>query len=616
MYKYLVPLLIFSLVSGTAFALPTPDVLVSISNIIPLLIGAGVTFFGGIYYGIRKLLGSRASERVVSGLFGLFVLLIGFVIFLGYLWNEDRREQRINDIAMYLRCDIGAHEAYLRWNNAKGPESDRQWRKYGNFNLVPIDTLSQRLHLQPEATLIASYPRSIEYQSGIPAVEMNGELLPFDFVRPLELPAALRNDTAKDLYLVGFRYIQTNPEFYPLDKSFFSKYETVYIVMDVMDHHRYVYDNDGVLRPADVKNKIIKWPVRNERWILDEKRVHFPGIVNLLPTEELADLLGQEDVYLVAPFNSAYRSREIHEATYLSRLLGRIDPQRVISVDMNGPSTSSEMESLAKKLDGARFVVVGTSKNNWLYEGIDFAFEMWERLDHDPDRFKLAGFNTRLPESVAIHWEAQTSRGVIDMLYALFWRAISWLQRNFGLNVGAAIIVIAILLRLLFYPVGIFEARSRTARATIKKALKGKTRPLWGGSSQALLHHLKVRGAWELLGTLVMLILVLPAYQILSNPPEDLQSAGFLWIDKLTEADLLLSIVVGALLYFKMRLGATSAKARTTFLICLAFVLLLLYLPSSLLLYVIGVLTVTTGQDLMAVKHTNTIISRALLKAI
>jgi membrane protein insertase Oxa1/YidC/SpoIIIJ len=45
------------------------------------------------------------------------------------------------------------------------------------------------------------------------------------------------------------------------------------------------------------------------------------------------------------------------------------------------------------------------------------------------------------------------------------------------------------------------------------------------------------------------------------------------------------------------------------------FALLLLSLPSSLLLYVFGVLLVTTTQELFALRYSRRLMNRALLKA-
>lgn len=601
-------------------ALPTPDVLVSVANIIPLLAGAVVTALGSAYFWIRKVLGSNVSDLMIGGIFGLLIVLITLLIFSVHSWNEDRRTKRIADIAMYLRCDISGHEAYHRRNQAKTSRSYRMWQQYGHFTKIPIKDVSRKLSLQPHAALIATYRHSIEYASGIPAVEVDGQLRIFDYVRPYELSAAVRHldIKLKDLYLVDFRPFSRPPSLYKHDKNFFKRFDNVYIITDLSRTkpamHYYVKGEDGAYRAADMQNKMIDWPVRPEKWILDEKRIDFPGIADLLPDEEVAELLEQEDVYLVAPYDSWRRSRTVHEKNYIDPLLQGINPQRIINIDMNTRHTTRNLAKIAKTLDGARFVVVGMTKYDWVYQGLDFAFEMWERLNHNTERFKLTGFSTRLPEVVAIRWDAKRTESLIDKLYTPFWQAVNWLTTHASISTGAAIIVIALLLRLAFLPISFFEARSRIIRAKIKQSLTANKRPLWSGSSPVLLHHLKVRGGWELLGTLVLLMLILPAYQILSKPPEAFLHASFLWIDNLNQPDLSMSIIIGALIYFKMRLTNTTKKWALTLLICLTFVVLLFYLPSSLLLYVVGVMIVTTCQDLLALKHAQTAISQALLK--
>jgi membrane protein insertase Oxa1/YidC/SpoIIIJ len=609
MIFHLTVVLTILLLPVKAYALPTPDVFVSIVNIIPLLTGTVIAITGGAYYGISKRLGPHASKLFLGGLFGFLTLMIS----LGYLWHQNRQEKRLANIAMYLRCDLASHEAARKLYHPNNRNSLALWREYGNFKLIPIKKVPDKLRQQPSATLIASSSRTIKYHSGVPAVKVDGHLYPFSYIRSLELPDALKSNNSKDLYMTDFPYIARLPSYYKPDKSFFKKFENIYIVKDVENIDRYVIGKNGFFRPADPKNKIINWPVEKEKWILDEKRIYFPGIVNFLADDKVADLFDQKDVYLVAPYNSFRRSTSTYERYYLRRLLSKIDPNRIISIDMNLPTTSQKLEEAAKKLDGARFVAIGLSKTDWLYDGLDAIFEIWEHLDHDTERFRLLGFNTRLPEVVAIRWESGTRKGVIDTLREPFWDLVRWFKRQLGHSTGAAIFFLAVTLRLLFFPVGICEACSRIKRATIKNMLKNENKPLWSSASPVLLRHLKVSSGWEFLGTIVMLILVLPAYKLLSFPPEDFQNISFLWIDNLTQPDYLLSVLAGGLIYYKMSLGTTSAKPITMFAVTFAFVLLLIYLPGSLLVYVSGVLAVTIIQDIIALKRAEKTINRALL---
>lgn len=609
MILYLTIILIFLVLPIEAYAIPTPDMLISLVNIIPLLTGTVVAVVGGAYYWVNKRLGHHASKFFIGGMLGFFILLIS----VSYIWNHDKRANRISEIAMYLRCDPSAHEASIKRHSTKDLNSKTMWREYGNFKKIKMEELPEILRQQPDATLISTNNRTIQYHSGMPAANIDGRLYPFSYSRALELSTALQSNASKDLYLAGFSYMSRPPSYYKADKSFFKKYKNVYIVQEIYESDRYVVDKHGSLKMADANNKIIKWPVEKEKWILDEKRIYFPGIATLLTNKKVADLLGQEDVYLLAPYANYRRSRKNHEGMYTGKLLRWVDRNRIINIDMNLSSTSQQLAEIAKRLDGKRFVVIGLSKYDWLYEGLDATFEIWEHLDHDTERFKLIGFNTRLPEVVAISYEVKTRKGIVDSLRDPFWHIVTWLNRNVGLSAGTAIFVVAVTLRLLFFPIGICETRSRMKRAKIKHALQAEKRPLWSGSSPILLRHLKVSGGWEFLGTLVMLLLVFPAYKILSAPPEEFQNISFLWIDNLSQPDCLLSVFVGGLLFIKLRLGGTSTRYLTSFVLTVAFVWFLFYVPSSLLVYVSGVLAVTLFQDIIASKHTETTINRALL---
>lgn len=601
-------ILIFLLLPAAAHAIPTPDMLVSVVNIIPLLTGAVVAAGGGVYYWINKRLGSHVGKLFIGGVFGLFVLLIS----LSYTWNHNKKADRISEIAMYLRCDPSAHEASIKRYGAQDINSLAMWQQYGNFKIIPMQYVPETLRQQSNATLIAVNSLTIQYHSGIPVANVDGQLYPFSYSRVLELSSVLQANKSKDLYLADFTHITMPPSFYKADKSIFKKFDNIYIVHTLTDNDRYVIGRNGSLRKADVKNKVIKWPVEEETWILDEKRIYFPGIATLLTDVKVADLLEQEDVFLLAPYGNYRRSRKNHEQLYIKKLLRGIDRKRIINIDMNLSTTTRQLAEIAKKLDGKRFVVIGLSKYDWIYEGLDATFEIWEHLDHDSKRFRLLGFNTRLPEVVAISYEATNSKGIIDSLRDPFWNFVKWLNRSTGLSAGAAILLTALSLRLLFYPVAIREARSRMKRAKIKHALQAVKKPLWSGSSPILLRHLKVSSGWEFLGTLVMLLLVFPAYKILSAPPEEFQNISFLWVDNLTQPDYLLSIFVGGLIFYKLRLGST-AKYWSSFVLTIAFVVLLFYVPGSLLVYISGVLAVTLLQDILALKHTESTVNRALL---
>ncbi|MEW5757790.1 MAG: hypothetical protein AB1810_15990 [Pseudomonadota bacterium] len=601
-----------------AHALPTPDALVSVANVVPIITGAIATALGGVYLWVRRWLGPQAGGLIIGGVFGGFIVLVGLILLGAYAWYQDQRQERLDHLAMYLRCDIPAHEAFLEWNT-NNVNAEEKWRAYGNFKQVRMEVLPYQLMAQPDGALISTYRRSIQYHSGFPAVEVGGQLRPFTYVRPTELTRRLREINTKDLYLDDFQmHFERTPDKFASDPAaleVFRKFENIYVVVDVQNEHRYVRERDEKLRPANAEQSLIDWPVRDEAWIIDDARARFPEMLTLLPDDEVAELLDNEEVMLIAPYNSFHRSQYTHDVEYMDVLLTGVDKSRVLNIDMGGEWTSVIVEQLATRLDGKPFMVIGLTKYDWVYDGLDVAFEMWERLGHDPERFKLLGFTARLPEAAAIRWDAQNSKGIVDALHYPFWKAVDILEDGLGIVTGFGILIVAMLLRLVFFPIGIFEARSRMMRARIKQAIASTPRPAWAGSSQAMMHHLGVRGGWELLGTAVMLALILPAYAILSKPPAEFSAAGFLWIDKLTQPDVALSLVVAAMVYLKMRLSGMTLKPLTALLITVAFAILLLYLPASLMLYVTGVLLVTTLQELLARRHANRRFARAVMRA-
>lgn len=591
-----------------ANALPTPDVLVSLVNIVPLLTGTIVTVVGGLYFGVNRLLGPRGSKLFLSLLLIFIILLLS----VGFVWNQNRKAEHTSQIAMYLRCDIASHNYSVEKYKATDKHAMEKWLAYGNFKKIDMNQVGAMLSKQPDALLVATDDREIRHFSGIPTVQIDKKLYPFTHIRPMELPSALANTKNKDLYITDFSYIKRTPSFFNADKGIFKKFDNIYIVQHIKGSDKFVYDKSE-LRKADKKNKVIDWPVEKEKWIVDEKAIYFPEIATLLSDDKTSDLLEDEDVYILAPYGGYRRNYMVQNSVYLKKLLGDIDKKRILSIDMTRGSTSGRLSKIAKILDGSRFVVVGLAKNDWIYEGLDATYHLWRQLGSDPERFRLIGFNTRLPEVVAKKWEVNTRKSVIDTLEEPFWKLITWMNHTLHLSTGIDLFLFAVTLRLLFLPVGILEACSRMKRAIIENSLKQVNKPLWAPSSKTLLKHIKVSSFWEFLGAFLMLLLVLPAYRILSHFPKGIENNGFLWVDSLTQPDYLLSILVGGLILVKLRLGNNTSKLWPPLLITVAFILILFYLPSSLLVYVLGVLTITVLQDFIALRSIRKTMNSALL---
>lgn len=592
-----------------SYALPTPDILISIVNIVPLVTGAAVTAGGGILYAIRGYLGSDLRRLLPLG----FVILVILLAIGGARWHFKHKEQRIASIGVYLRCDPAAHEAGEAWKRAKVDNSLDLWREFGDFQIVKMHDIAGQIQKQPDAALVDTTDPAIEFHSGMPTVKVGNRLLPFSHSRAMELPAHLATVNTRDLYLNGFGYIKRPPELYPLDKSIFRKFDHVYIVQSIHKRDRYVFTDDNTLQVINRHNRLIEWPVEREKWIYDEKPVAFPNMARLLTDKDAAKLLKQEDVYLLAPYDSSYRSKKVYERVYLKRMLYDVARERILPIDINSPETSRRLAEIAHTLDDKKFMIIAMSKQDWLYSGIDAAFSIWRQLDQDTGRFHFIGSTARLPEVAAVSWEAETSLGLIEALHDPFWHLVSWLGERLHMTPGWAIFAIALLLRMICFPIGYMEAASRLRRTRIQHLILNSERPAWSGSAKILQTHLHVSNLRELLGTAVMLILVLPAYKVLSDVPADLQQAGFLWVKELTHPDVLLSLLVGWLLFLKLRLGVVSSRKYLLPAAGLGFTIILCFLPSSLIIYLFAVLLVTMSQDILSSRRSEKLLGRALL---
>jgi len=479
------------LTASPALALPTPDVLVGVVNLVPVLIGAAVSAFGGAWLLFRR-----------SGRFRAMVVLSAVVLigasFGAYTWHKARTDERIRNTALYLRCDVGHHNNRALRRLA-GHEDN--WRKYGNFREFKWTALPEMLERQPSAALIATYHRSVDYYSGIPAVHVDGVLRPFEFVFRNEVHTVLRGLDVEDLYLLDFSPLIFQPGRFSLEmRKSFKKFRNVYTIRRAPRSGRYVYDDEGNLQQPDRLARVIDWPVFDERRIIDERAVWFPKMTKQLGDRKVEKYLTDDKTYVVAVFDSYDRSAEHYEKDYLEPLLQGKDRSLIIVIDMFSPRISEDLAEAALRVDGRPFVVVGLTKHDFLYSGMDFAFQMWRRLDKDTDRFKLLGFSARLPEAAARVWVKRAEDSPIKVAGHFFWRAADSVTGSTVLSIGAFVLLTAIVLRLLLSPFGVLEARSRFLRRGLERLSRKEPRPAWSGSAVVLAERLGVRRVWEIIG--------------------------------------------------------------------------------------------------------------------
>jgi len=158
--------------ASPALALPTPDVLVGIVNLVPVLIAAAASALGGAWLLFRR----SVRFRAIVILSAIAVIVVSFA---AYSWHKNTTEKRIRMTGVYLRCDLLHHD---RRELRNLPGNSDSWLKYGNFREIRWSQITGKIERQPSAALVACFHRSIDYDSGIPAPYVNGELRPFEFV--------------------------------------------------------------------------------------------------------------------------------------------------------------------------------------------------------------------------------------------------------------------------------------------------------------------------------------------------------------------------------------------------------------------------------------------------
>ena len=397
------------LLPSTALALPTPDAIVGLVNVMPVLFAGVASAATGLYLLLRRLLGGKAGDFLAGLSLGGFVLVVTLAGLAIHSWGEARAARRIRDIGVYLRCDPAVHAQ--RRSRDRGVH--RSWQRLRNAREVRWDeflALASTNH-GPGTAFLSTHKVSLRYHTGIPAFERNGELQRFEYVREPELPARLDELDIDVLYLNGF-----DPRHYPLAMAppeIVRRLRTIPRVMFVKDppgRSRFV-DLDGRLQPVDLATELVDWPVRREHWIRDDRPVAFANAFHHLDDEVVARSLGDEETYLVVPFNSRWRHPDMYQVSYLAKLITAKRPELVIKIDFNSSQISRHLEQAARTLDGRPFVVVGISKYDWVYQGLDFAYNVREALDRDPERFRLLGYSARLPEAAAHVFAAARASG-------------------------------------------------------------------------------------------------------------------------------------------------------------------------------------------------------------
>jgi hypothetical protein len=595
--------------ADVAHALPTPDVLIGFGNLFPVMAGAIASLVAGLRLHRRWLFGRSGGGSASGVALGIMVLVVGALAVAGWSVAEGSRRRQVEAIAMYLRCDLGAHESRRR--QLPLPQELRQprWSRV-RFEAWPDSGQPSWIAAESAVVLVCAVESAIGYASGMPVLDVGGRARVFEHVRPLELAHWLREKAgARTVCLADFHLEPYAGEERSLDSLAVAleRFERVVMVPETGGVRRVVSEPGGGLRPVDERRGFIRWPVRDESWIHDERRVRFPRMTRLLDDRELVRHLEDPEVTIVAPFVGALRRADTYREDFLDPLLARVAPERRIVLDVSSPSISGDLERAAERLDRRQFVLVGVTKYDYLYAGLDAAFVVWERLGRNPGRFRLLGSSARLPEAIALQWHAESTR-IGPRLVRLFKTAVLGLAEALDVTWGAALFALALIVRAAFLPLGVLESRSRFLRRFVERSAGAEPLPAWRGSADVLLRQLGARRRWELLGGLLTLALVVPAFQALTGPDPDLlplevsmwAEQDFLWIHDLAAADPILSLCAALLVAARVATGGLApANPAALGGLALATAALLALVPAAVVVWLCGVAMAGYAADRM-----------------
>ncbi len=572
------------------------------SALAPALLGGISAALAAIAYRLTARLGSRALDATAGAIAGAAIVTIFLAAFAGIGSRDDEGDTAA--LATFLRCDLSAHQTFR--HTALGlTDGLEKWAPYGTFRAISMNEAQQRLNLgDSNTTLLATYRHEIQYESGVPAlVTPSGSIRPFALARRAELPAILAEIEGGDLYLVKFSPAAREPESYSELLGSFSHFRNVFVITEAPPESRYVR-RGGAWVPADPA-PAIDWPVANRTGLLDEGTVAFPGVARLLGDHAAAELLADPDVVLVAPNNGYLRDTPTYFNYYVPTMLGElatrsplheVEQNRLVTIDIFSPTISQELDALARRVDGRRFMVIGATRYDFTDQGVDIAYGIWRRLDRDDRRFRFEGFTARLPDVVARVWSNESHIGWQEILRGKFLAGVQFVETRLDVPVALAVLIFGALLRALIWPVAFMQMRSRTVRDEFGRCVGAfETFP---SAANALRRRLGSTIGHELPGAIATIALVLPAFDALTS--SSIMVGPALWILDISRPDSFLALVVGILV--GMKASMTVGSKLSLVLIWIASTVMLMWVPAIVVLYVAGSLAVAIAQDATAME--------------
>jgi phosphohistidine swiveling domain-containing protein len=633
--KYLI-LICFFLLEGIviprdAFSLPTPDSIVIAFQIVPVITSAiiGVLAAAGIY--LKRHLDKL--ENPVGSLLKicifLFCCLIISILVTTYYILQENTSERIANIAMYLRSDNALDTLEL-----DGRAKKDLWYSSGAIKRLGFDELEKFEDYPSKPVLIDLDSMRLKHDSGFPGFIYKGELIGFEFLYHAELYEYLNQLITNDKNALKRPLIFHKWDRFsiirPIDRNekiaaLLKRFDYVYALPFIFDVGELQLKktiakacikhlDTGLLEETNLIHGLIKFPVRNEG-IYNEEIIYFPNVFSLVSAKKFIDVVKNPDVKIIAPYNSLYRSKMTHEY-YLNRYLKDVTPERLLLIDFNSQQISKEVERIAFNLKDKKFVTIGLTKQDWIYMGLDIAYKVWLTSGRQaPGAYGYLGSTTQIAEVASILTNAEgnfTSRG-FKKIRKIFKKVLTLSSDKMDVSIGFSILCLAMVFRLLLFPISYLESKSRFIRNDLKQFIKIKLKKypdfyFMTGYEDYIAKFLGCNKAIEVAGGLISFMIILPFYPVITNiefPTEAILS--FLWVEDILKPSsslalilifvISIKLVVPRIGYFPKRLQGTDSLILISLVL---FQVLLSKIPATILIFAIGVLGIQTLFEITA----------------
>jgi len=640
-------LLLPFLIVNNCYALPTPDVLLNAFQIFPIISGAilGTLTVIGIYLKTRITKFKDPVKSLMVMLTVLFICLLICLIYITFGAMKKGQYERIENTEIYFRSDIALDQMEI-----DAVKQQKKWFVNDLIKEIKFGELKKFSDYKYKPILIDLDRLKLRHDTGFLSLVYNDNLEVFNYIYASELNNYLNRLINEDINNIKRPIIFYNWDRFTIWRSYdnfkeianvLSKFSQVYSLNKIYDRKK-IADQypflkiciknplTGKIEATERKKGIIKFPVRTERIVYNEKYGYFPNIFHLIPTDELISFIKNDDILLVAPFNSLYRNKEIYQY-YLKGYFKGIDQTRIKYIDFNSPKIRVEISQLASMLYNHQFITIGLAKQDWVYMGLDVAHQVWiEYGRKDPNSFKYLGSSVQTPKLAAIMSIKESSffKRAFRKFRKIIVSAIKLISNNTNLPIGYSILLIAVILRLLLYPIGYYESRSRLIRNDLKRFITQKT------FKAAKYHYLSCNEEFlskklgcnkltEAVGTIISLMLILPFFTILSKASFENYDTTFLWISNISHSSITLALFLISIIAVKL-IVSNKIGILTNFLnfnrkelfigICLVFFFVVLSkIPSSIVIFAIGVLGTQSIIDIIARLNTINLVRNTLI---